>query len=170
MLDRRRRRDRNRRIGTAVVAVVVAAVGIGGVVRAFSPDLETRPAHQLGEPFLGAWASVDEAGFEETSQTMTIRAGKDGGFRVTMHDEGSFDCPRPHGEPPNQVYTQLPKTLTGAGQLKDPTTLVVPSPVLTCEDGDAPATSPLDEAGGSYTLTFDPVTDRLYDNLGWVWN
>jgi hypothetical protein len=169
-LHRRERKERNRRIGTAALALAVAAAGIGGLARAFSSDPETRPAEQLRNPFLGEWASADDSGFDETSQTMTIRAGEDGVFRVTVHDEASFDCSRPYGEPPNQRFTHLPKTLTGTGRLKDPTTLVVPSPVLTCADGEDPRTSPLDDAGGSYTLVLDPATDRLYDNLGWVWN
>jgi hypothetical protein len=170
VIDRRRRRDRNRRVGTAVVVLVVAATGIGGLVRAFSPGPETRPADQATRPFLGEWASADLSGFDETYQTLTIRAGEDGVLRVTVQDEGSFNCPRPYGEPPNRRFTHLPTTVTGTGRLEDRTTLVVPSPVLTCADGQGPRTSPLDQAGGSYTLVLDPATDRLYDNLGWVWS
>lgn len=168
-LHRRERKQRNRRIGTAVVAVALAAGGIGGLVRAFSSGTETRPADQATRPFLGEWASADYSGFDETTQTMTIREGEDGVLRVTVHDEGSFNCPRPYGEPPNRRFTHLPTTMTGTGRLEDPTTLVVPSPVLTCADGSVLSTSPL-KAGGSYTLVLDPATDRLYDSLGWVWS
>lgn len=166
----RRRKQRNRRMGTALVALAVAAAGVGGLVRAFSSAPETRPAGQASRQFLGEWASADLSDFDETYQTMTIRTGEDGVLRITVHDEGSFNCPRPYGEPPNRRFTHLPTTMTGTGRLEDPATLVVPSPVLTCADGKDPRTSPLDQAGGSYTLVLDPATDRLYDNLGWVWN
>jgi hypothetical protein len=46
VLDRRRRRDRNRRIGTAVVALAVAAAAIGGLARAFLSGPGTRPADE----------------------------------------------------------------------------------------------------------------------------
>jgi hypothetical protein len=46
--DRRRRRDRNRRIGTAVVALVVAGVAIGGLLRMISSG--SVPLRQLLAP------------------------------------------------------------------------------------------------------------------------
>jgi hypothetical protein len=62
--------------------------------------------------------------------------------------------------------------MTGTGRLEDATTLVVPSPVVACADGSdlhGEGPSRLQEAD-SYRLILDTATDRLYDNLGVVWN
>jgi hypothetical protein len=164
VLDRRRRRDRNRRVVTVVVAIAVAAAGIGGLLRAFYSDPETRPAGQLS-PFVGEWSSTDY-NYDVSHQTMTIRAGEDGVLDIALRDYSSYACP---GEIDG---VRLPATMTAAGRLEDPTTLVVPSPVLACVNGRDPVgdgPSPLEEGGSSYTLVLDPATDRLYDNLGVVW-
>src|SRR5687767_6802679 len=50
VLDRRRRRDRTRRVGTAVLVLAMAAAGIGTLVRTFSSS--TIPA---SDPFLGVF-------------------------------------------------------------------------------------------------------------------
>jgi hypothetical protein len=167
VVDRRRRRDRNRRVGTVVVAVAVAAAGIGGLLRAFYSDPDTRPAGRPS-PFVGAWASTDLQTNE--SQAMTIRAAEDGVFDIELHDDYSWAC-----------FPEMPTTMTGTGRLEDPTTLVVPSPVLTCADGSEPIVDGdrSEEEGGpppleeglisNYTLVFDVATDRLFDSLGAVW-
>jgi len=167
VVDRRRRRDRNRRIGGGVVALVVAAAVAGGLVRAFMWGGETRPADHTATPFLGAWASTnynDSAGvdtlYTTSSQTMTISAGEDGVLHITVRDDSTYAC--------------TPTTMTGTGRLEDPTTLVVPSLVPVCLDGsdirDAGIFPGLNEELNNFTLVLDPATDRLYDNLGAVWN
>jgi hypothetical protein len=177
VLDRRRRRDRNRRVGTVVVAMVVAATAIGGLARAFMWGAGTQPADQGANGFVGEWASVDYnhyLGAQVAShQTMTISAGENGVLHIRAQaDQTASVCSeRRPGQDPRYVFFE--STMTGNGRLEDPTTLVVPSPVVTCLDGRDPVgegLSSLEEAGSSYTLVLDLATDRLYDNLGVVWN
>ncbi len=162
----RRRKQRNHRVGTAVVALAVAAAGIGGFLRAFSSGPGTRPADHPPSPFVGAWASTDLQTNE--SQAMTIRPAEEGVFDIELHDDYSWAC-----------FPDMPTTMTGAGRLEDPTTLVVPSPVLTCADGREPIVDDRSEEEGgppleeglisNYTLVLDVATDRLFDSLGAVW-
>jgi WD40 repeat protein len=112
--------------------------------------------------FVGGWAATDyndhSGGLDPTpSQTMTIRAGEDGVLHITVDDDSA--C-----EPDDTA-----QTMTGTGRLEDPTTLVVPTPDLTCVEGGVEASDRVDLFDG-YTLVFDPATDRLYDSLGVVWN
>lgn len=174
VLHRRHTRERNRRIGTALVALAVAAAGIGGLVRAFSSDPETRPADQTLRPFLGEWSSLDyndNGGDTASHQTMTIRAGEAGVVHVRAHSEATLSVCwefRP-GQDPRYLFSG--RSMTGTGRLKDPTTLVVRSPVVACDDGSDPhgeGPSRYEEAD-SYRLVFDTATDRIYDNLGVVW-
>jgi hypothetical protein len=174
VLDRRRRRDRNRRVGTVVVALLVAGAAIGGLLRAFSSG--SVPATDPRSPFLGSWASTDYnhyLGAQVAShQTMAISPGEDGVLHITAHDDQigmsylsvlTRDVPK--------CSTHSATTMTGTGRLEDQTTLVVPSPVLACDDGSDPDIPTNEEEGlSSYTLVLDPATDRLYDNLGLVWN
>jgi hypothetical protein len=158
VLDRHRRRDRNRRVGTAVVALAVAAAASGVLARAFLSGPGPTPADPMPSRFTGAWASTDYsdsfAADNASSQTMTIRAGEEGVLHITVQDDASEAC------------SATPTTMTGTGRLEDPTTLVVPSPVLACVDGRDPA----GDGPSSYTLVLDLATDRIYDNLGVVWN
>jgi hypothetical protein len=170
VLDRRRRRDRNRQVGTAVVALAVAVAAIGVLARAFLGGPETRPADRAPGGFVGEWSSVDynESG---SHQQMTIRTREDGVVHLrALADQTSSVCwQRRPGQNPRYVY--VASTMTGTGRLEDSTTLVVPSPVVACVDGSDPdvdGPSRLEEED-SYRLVLDPVTDRLYDNLGVVW-
>jgi hypothetical protein len=147
------------------IALAVVAGGISGV-RWLGDSDRTRPADQTLGRFVGAWASTnynDYVGADNTySQTMTIRGGDDGVLHITVHDDSSIAC------------SDTPASMTGTGRLEDPTTLVVPSPVLACDDGsDIRDDGVFPELKGelnNYTLVLDPATDRLYDNLGVVWN
>ncbi len=111
--------------------------------------------------FVGGWAATDyndSGGLDPTpSQAMTIRAGEDGALHITIHDDAA--C----------IPDATALTMTGTGRLEDPTTLIVPSPDLTCVEGSVETSDRVDLFGG-YTLVLDPTTDRLYDNLGVVWN
>jgi hypothetical protein len=165
VLDRRRRRDRNRKLGTVVVAMVVAATAIGVLARAFIWGAGTLPADQTPNRFMGPWSSPDlkeQSGLGAPStQTMTIRAGEDGVLHITVHDDSTGAC------------SSTPTTMTGTGRLEAPTTLVVPSPVLACDDESDPEVGFLPEwkeAGRDYRLVLDLATDRLYDNYGAVWS
>jgi hypothetical protein len=67
VLDRRRRRDRNRRVGTAVVALALVAAAFAGLARALTSGPGARPADQpssrfdqpssrfMGEELAGVW-------------------------------------------------------------------------------------------------------------------
>ena len=68
VLDRRRQRDRNRRVQSALVALLVAGIAIGGLLRAFSSG--TVPADDAAEPFEGTWVSTTDA--DGGTQTMTV--------------------------------------------------------------------------------------------------
>jgi hypothetical protein len=175
VLDRHRRRDRNRRVGTAVVALVVASAAIGVLARAFMGGAGTQPADRPTGSFVGAWASTDYNDYvpgEPASQTMTIRGGEDGVLHITVHKDASIVCAEKG--PGDARYHWHGTTMTGTGRLEGPTTLVVPSPVLACVDGSDPNLSFhsfFQEADFSnYTLVLDVAADRLYDSLGVVWN
>jgi hypothetical protein len=155
---RRQRRERNRRIGAAVVALAVAAAGIGGVARAFLWGAETRPAEQPTSPFLGTWSSTDLDG---STQTMVVRASGDEAVEIAVRDDSASVC------------SGAPSTMTGTGRLEGATELVIPSPVLTCVDGSEPEAlsgPPLEEQLRNLTFVHDPGADTLTDNLGSVWN
>jgi hypothetical protein len=175
VLDRHRRRDRNRRIGSALVALAVAAVVIGGLARALTSGSETRPADEPKTPFVDTWVSTDYNDYVPggpASQTMTIRGGEDGVLHITVHKDASIVCAEKG--PGDARYRWHGTTMTGTGRLEGPTTLVVPSPVLACVDGSDPNLSFhsfFQEADFSnYTLVLDVAADRLYDSLGVVWN
>ena len=173
---RRAQRDRNRRIGTAVLALVLATAAIGGLARAFLSGPGPRPADQPSGRFVGEWSSIDYHAYfgsdTASHQTMTIRTGEDGVLHITAQaDEISSVCweKRP-GQNPRYVFFE--STMSGTGRLEDPTTLVVPSPVVACPDGGDHRTEAPTHLGeeDSYRLILDPATGRLYDNLGVVWN
>jgi hypothetical protein len=140
-----------------VMSLALIAAACGG----------TTPADQRPGRFAGAWTSTELEG--ESSQTMTIRSAEDGALDIALHDDSSIRC----SDRQTRVDGLLtPSTLTGTGRLEDATTLVVPSPVLACGDGREPVDYgfPEEEGGTSYTLVLDPVTDRLFDNLGVAWH
>ena len=158
LLRRARRRIALTVASSVAIAVAVVAGGIAGV--RWLDESDTRPADQTPTGFVDAWASIDynNHGTDTAShQTMTIRAGEDGVLHITVHENSS-------------VCSETPTTTTGTGRLEDPTTLVVPSPVLACDDGSDPDISAVQEEGlSNYTLVLDLATDRLYDSLGVVW-
>ncbi|HET9248707.1 MAG TPA: hypothetical protein VFP13_02035, partial [Actinomycetota bacterium] len=115
-----------------------------------------------GNRFVGGWTTIDYddpfLGDDTTPyQTMTISAGDDGVLHITVNDDSA--C----------VPDATAQTMTGTGRLEDSTTLVVPSPDLTCVEGSVEASDRV-EVLDDYTLVLDPDTDRLYDSLGVVWN
>ena len=151
---RRNRKQRNRRIGAAVVALAVAAAGIGVLVRTFSST--TIPASDPRGPFLGTWDSTDLDG---SSQTMVIRTSGDETVEIVVRDYLSSVC------------SGASSTMTGTGGLEGATELVIPSPVLTCDDGSPPEalSPPLEEQLRNMILVHDPEADALTDNFGVVW-
>lgn len=153
-LHRRERKERNRRMATVVVALAVAAAGIGGLVRTFSSD--TIPAGDPRSPFLGTWLSTDMDG---SNQTMTIGA-EDVAVEIVVHDDSATVC------------SGAPSTMTGTGRLEGAGELLIPAPILTCDDGTEPQAlsgPPVEEQLRNMTFVHDPATDALTDNLGVVW-
>src|SRR5919106_1481085 len=155
---RRQRKERNRRVGTAVVAIAVAAAAFGGLARAFLSGPEPRPAEQPTSPFVGTWVSTDLDG---SAQTMTVRTAGETAVEIVGRDDSA------------SVRAGGPSTTTGTGRLDGATELVIPSPVLSCDDGSEPEVEsgpPLEEQLRNLTFVHDLEADTLTDNFGVVWD
>ncbi|KRT61071.1 MAG: hypothetical protein XU10_C0044G0004 [Chloroflexi bacterium CSP1-4] len=143
-------------LGSATVTVVAAALtlnfyadrpGVGGPIATADPP----------SPFLGTWLTTDDDG---STPTMTMQASGDGSVEIVVRDDFASVC------------SGAPSTMTGTGQLEGATELVIPSPVLTCDEGSVPQAlsgPPLEEQLRNLTFTHDPGTDTLTDNFGSVW-
>ena len=144
---RRQRKDRNRRIGTAFVALVVAAAAFGGLARALTSGHGATPAAQPPNSFAGNWGSTDSDG---SFQTMTIRANPEGAYEMVLHDDMTGPC-------------SGPSTDTGTGSLDGAGRLVILSITTVCESGGEPVDA------GDLIFVHDPTTDTLTDDFGVVW-
>jgi hypothetical protein len=154
---RRQRKERNRRIGTAVVALGVAAAAFASLARALTSDRGTVPADQPSRRFVGTWTSTDVDG---SSQTMTIGAAEEGGLEIVVRDDSAGVC------------SGAPSTMTGTGRLDGARQLVIPSPVLTCDDGSEPVVPegpPLEEQLRNLTFVHDPRAATLTDSFEVLW-
>jgi hypothetical protein len=152
---RRQRKDRNRRIVTAVVALLVAVVAIGGLLRAFSSS--SVPADDPRLPFLGAW--VVETDADGSRATMIVGASGGGAIQIELHDDVAPAC------------AGARSTMTGTGEIRGATELVIPSPDLTCDDGTEPdgLYSPTEEELHDFTFVYQPAVDSLLDPSGDLW-
>jgi hypothetical protein len=153
--QRRQRKERNRRIGTAVVALLVAGVAIGAMLRAFSSS--SVPADDPRAPFLGAWVVVSDS--DGSRATMTVEASGDGAIQIELHDDFASAC------------SGARSTMTGTGDIRTTTDLVIPSPDLTCDDGSERAGlhNPTDEDLRDFTFVYQPAVDGLLDPYGNLW-
>ncbi|MFL5796427.1 MAG: TolB family protein [Actinomycetota bacterium] len=154
-LSRRRdRRQRNRRIGSAVVALVVVGATVAGLVQVLSSH--TTVPGDLRTPFLGAWERTDADG---GTQTMTVRVVGNVAIAITVRDDAAAAC------------AGAPSTITGTGRLAGSEEFVIPSPAFTCDDGSDPGVQepPLEEQLRNLTFVLDVTTSRLTDSLGLVW-
>jgi hypothetical protein len=91
---------------------------------------------------------------------MTIRATEEADYEIVVDDDDASVC------------SGAPSTMTGTGRLEGTSTLVVPSPVLTCDNGSEPKAlsgPPLEEQLRNLTFVHHPEDDVLTDNLGSVW-
>ena len=155
VLARRDRKRQNERVAAGVLGIAVFALAATGSVRLLGSG--PAPAADPRTPFPGTWISTDGDG---STQTMTIRALGDGAVEITVQDDAASVC------------SGAPSTMTGTGRLEGSTELVVPSPVLTCDDGSEPEAlsgPPLEEQLRDLTFVHDPQTDAFTDNFGSVW-
>jgi hypothetical protein len=155
VLARRDRKRRNQRVAAGVLGIAVFALTAIGFVRLLGS--ESTPAGDPRSPFQGTWVTTDADG---RTQTMTIAAPEDGAVEITVQDDAATVC------------SGGPSTMTGTGRLEGARELVIPSPVLTCDDGSEPEAlsgPPLEEQLRNLTFVLDAETETLTDNFGGVW-
>ena len=150
-----------RGIGWAVAAFAVVLI-VGGMYFAFIGEdgqmVDQTVLPMPDSPFLGTWVTIDRDG---STPTMTIQGAEDGAVEMLVHDDYASVC------------SGAPSTMTGIGRLEGSTTMIFPSPVLTCDDGSGPEAlsgPPLDEQLRDLTFVHDSESDALSDNLGSYWN
>jgi hypothetical protein len=91
---------------------------------------------------------------------MTVVASAEGAVEIVVSDTIATVC------------SGTPSTMTGTGRIEDGTTLVIPAPNYTCDNGSEPETMsgpPLDEQLRDWTLVLDPQNDWLSDAFGGLW-
>lgn len=149
------RRVWNRRL------VLVAAATLGVVLLGFALvqtfPWDPAPVAALQTPFRGTWVTSDADG---STPTMTVDVSDDGVIEITVHDDLASVC------------SGAASTMTGAGRLEGDTELVIPTPVLTCDDSSEPEAlsgPPLEEQLLDLTFTFGNETETLTDSFGSVW-
>jgi hypothetical protein len=102
------------------------------------------------------WVSTDIDG---STQTMVVRTTGEGAFDIVARDDSAGVC------------SGTPSTMTGTGRLNGAGDLVIPSPVLTCNDGSEPeAEDGLSVEVLLRNLTFVHHVDVIEDNFGVVWH
>jgi hypothetical protein len=109
-------------------------------------------------PFRGTWFTNDTDG---STPTMTVQVAEDGVVEIVVLDDLASVC------------SGAPSTMTGTGRLEGETVLVIPTPVLTCDDGTVPQAldgGSLEEILRDLTFTHDPGSDTLSDNIGAAWH
>ena len=151
----RERKLRNRRIRAGVVALLVTVLVTGALLRTLTSGLV--PANDPRRPFLGSWVALDTDG---STQTMTVEAPGEDAVEIAAHDDSASVC------------SDTPSTMVGTGRLEGSHRLVIPSPVLTCDDGSQPEAlsgPPLQDQLRDWTLALDQRTDTLSDGFGSVW-
>jgi hypothetical protein len=92
LVARRHRKERNRRIGTAVVAFAVAAAAFGGLARAFLSGPGPRPADQpssrfIGEELAGVWLQTRAV---EPAPHKVLTFTTDGTFVMEAADRDAY--------------------------------------------------------------------------------
>ncbi len=141
-----------------LVTVPVAAAGlllVGSIVMANLFPVPG-PLGSPQSPFAGNWVTVDGDG---STLTMTIEVSPDGTVEIVIFDDFASVC------------SGAPSTMTGTGRLEG-TELVIPTPVLTCDDGSVPEAlsgPPLEEQLRNLTFALDPQAITLSDSLGSIW-
>ena len=156
-----------RGIGWAVATFVVVVLAVGGMYFAFRGgdgqvvDQTTVPTSTpVFEPgsVEGTWVTSDADG---STLTMTVQVSSEGVVEIMVEDDLASVC------------SGAPSTMTGTGRLEGETQLVIPAPVLTCDDGSQPEAlsgPPLEEQLQNLRFTYDAEGDTLTDDLGSSWS
>ena len=153
---RREQKQRNKRIRAGVVALLVTVLGTGALLRSFPSGVV--PADDPRSPFLGTWVATDPDG---STQTMTVKAQGDDAVEIEAHDDAASAC------------SDSPSTMVGTGRVEGTDELVIPSPVLTCDDGSEPEAlsgPPLPDQLRDLAFVHDPDAGSLTDSFGVVWD
>jgi hypothetical protein len=152
-----------RRRGRAIRLLAMSAAALGFLVLGFIlvPTLSSGPdpASDPRSAFLDTWVTTDLDG---STPTMVIQVS--GGEDVEMLVRDAFAS----------VCSGAASTMTGTGRLVGTTELVIPTPVLTCDDGSEPEAlggPPLEQQQlQNLTFVHDPRAETLTDNFGSVWS
>ena len=143
-------------VGSVVPDITVPAPTVTSVVPETTAPVAPvvpEPAGGSSSPLLGSWITTDILG---RIATMIVDASNDDGVTM-LGTDFAWVC-------------SGASTMAGAGRLQTDAELVFQAPVLTCDDGSQPESLNAREAElQNLTLTRDPVTDILTDNLGRVW-
>jgi hypothetical protein len=135
--------------------VWVAIAAVAAVLVLFTPILFLRGSDPADDPspFLGTW----EDGW---TRALTVEDLGDGDVDIIVLDDHASVC------------SGTPSTMTGIGRLQGDSELVIPEPVLTCDDGTEPQAvsgPPLEEQLRDLTFVHRPESDTLIDNFGSGW-
>jgi hypothetical protein len=148
--------------GRAMRLVPAAAAVLGAVLLGLAMFLavpwDPAPIANLQSPFRGTWFTIDSDG---STVTMTVEVSGEGVVEITALDDFASVC------------SGAPSTMTGSGRLESETVLVIPAPVLTCDDGtEAQALSgpPPEELLRDLSFVIDTENETVTDSLGSVWS
>ncbi len=160
-------RPPQRRLGRGpawAVAAFAIVLSVGGLYFALSGgdgqvvDQTVPTSTPVFEPIAGTWVTTDADG---STPTMTVQVSEGGVVEIVVVDDVASVC------------SGTPSTMTGTGRLDGDTRLVIPAPVLACDDGtqaEALSGPPLEEQLQNFAFTHDPATDTLTDSLGSSWS
>lgn len=143
-------------VGAAAVAAVMGLLVVGRNAERPRVPTDTLPSVESQGRFDGSWVSTDTDG---SAQTLDIgHAGTE--YTIVVHDAAASVC------------SGFAATMSGTGRLAGHDTLVIPEPILTCDDASAPAVgagSELAEQLSDLTFVHHPERDDLTDSFGVVW-
>jgi hypothetical protein len=143
-----------------LVPVAAAALGVGLLGFALVQTFPWNPAPvaALESPLRGTWFTIDSDG---STVAMTVEVTSEGAMEITALDDFASVC------------SGAPSTMTGTGRLDSETVLVIPAPVLTCDDGSEPQAlngGSLEDILRDLTFVIDAEGETLTDSFGSDWS
>lgn len=150
-------RLRRHRLAAAAGAAVAVAMVVGTALLTV-PDTRDAAPPPAAPNHVDTWVTTDVDG---STETMVVRKSGDDPYEIVVRDDSASVCSR------------APSTMTGTGRLDGARELVIPSPVLTCDDESEPKVEsgpPLEEVLRNLTFVHDPEADTLTDSFGLVWD